>query len=470
VNPTLTPRGYRGHGGGMAAYVEAPVEFRGTTNQVAGLWPWIAGSGIPSVGVPIGRDIFSGSAVHCDPHSWFTRAALLAAPTCLILGRPGLGKSSLITRMCIGLSGFGVTPVILGDLKGEHVALVEALDGNVVRLGRGQGSLNVIDQGVSMAAAARLTGQARQHLLADSLGRRLNMLGALVELNRRGAVTDLEEAVLVAALRLLDERHQPGEAVIDDLIAVLEEGPDQVRHVTLSRDRDERYRDAVDPIEASLLALTDGALGDVFARHTSVPIDLTRPLCVELASIGESDTKLAAAALLATWTAGFASIDARHALADAGLEEPANFFCVLDELWRVLQASEHMAARVRALTRLNRQSGTSLAMVTHSLADLSGGLAERAGYVVSFGVPSSELDALETIVGLSQKERDLLVGWASPPTFNVELGRESDPPGRGKALIKIAQRPGVAVDIQLTQAEKDLHNTNARWQMQGVTQ
>ena len=72
-----------------------------------------------------------------------------------------------------------------------------------------------------------------------------------------------------------------------------------------------------------------------------------------------------------------------------------------------------------------------------------------------------------SVVGLSQKERDLLVGWASPPTFNVELGRESDPPGRGKCLVKIAQRPGCAVDIQLTQAEKDLHNTNARWQMQG---
>jgi hypothetical protein len=233
--------------------------------------------------------------------------------------------------------------------------------------------------------------------------------------------------------------------------------------VTLSRERDDRYREAVDPLEVSLLALTDGALGDAFAHRTTVPLDLSKPLCVELASIGEADTKLAAAALLATWSTGFAAIDARHALADAGKAPPANYFVALDEMWRVLQASEHMASRVQALTRLNRQSGTSLAMITHSLSDLSGGLADRAGYVVSFGVPTSELAALETIVGLSQRERALLVGWSSPPSFNPETGREAEPPGRGKCLVKVAHRAGIAVDVQLTQAERDLHNTNHRW-------
>jgi len=32
-----------------------------------------------------------------------------------VLGKPGLGKSSLIRRMAIGLCGFGVQPLIFGD-------------------------------------------------------------------------------------------------------------------------------------------------------------------------------------------------------------------------------------------------------------------------------------------------------------------------------------------------------------------
>lgn len=465
---TAPHRGYKGNGGGAAAFVEAPPEFVATSAQLAGLFPFSVGSTAPTVGTPIGRDLYTGTSVCCDPLSWFTRSQLLATPTVLVVGSPGRGKSSLLTRWTIGFTAAGVVSII-ADVKGEHVAVIEALGGNVVRLGRGTGSLNVLDPGPAMVAAHRLTGEPRRRLIADSLARRLNTLGGLIELNRRGPVTETEQAVLVAALRVLDTVHSPANAVLADLIALLEEGPEEIRRVTLARASDRRYRQATDGLASSVLALTEGALGDVFARRTSVEIAVDRPLCLDLSSIGESDTRLAAATLLAAWSAAFSAIDAAHSLADAGLAPPRNFFVALEELWRIVgrseggDASEHMAARVNALTRLNRQSGTALALVTHSVNDLSGGLAERAAFVVAFGMPASEVTALDGIVELTQRERALLTSWSSPPSWSAD-GTAQSFPGRGKCLIKVGGK-GIACSIELTPAERALHDTNQRFEM-----
>jgi hypothetical protein len=124
-------------------------EWRGTTVQVCGLWPFAVGTGTPMVGVPIGRNIMSGATLCCDPISWFQRANLISNPSMFVLGKPGLGKSTITRRMATGLSGFGVQPFILGDLKPDYVDLVEALGGQVITLGRGRGHINVLDPGQS---------------------------------------------------------------------------------------------------------------------------------------------------------------------------------------------------------------------------------------------------------------------------------------------------------------------------------
>ena len=125
--------------GAAAALVPAVREYRGTTVQVCGLWPFSSGTSSPMIGVPLGRHEETQATVCCDPISWFQRARLISNPSAFILGKPGLGKSTLVRRMFLGLSGQGVHPLVLGDLKGEHVDAVEALGGQVIRLGRGRG-------------------------------------------------------------------------------------------------------------------------------------------------------------------------------------------------------------------------------------------------------------------------------------------------------------------------------------------
>lgn len=475
IDPKPGFRGFTRRGGGRASYVEMPSEWRGTTVQVCGLWPFGAGSGTPMMGVPLGRELTTGAAMCCDPISWFQRANLIHNPSALVLGKPGLGKSTLIRRMVLGLVGQGVFPMVLGDLKPDYVDLVRAMGGQIIKLGRGLGSLNVLDPGETAAAAAKLPEQARAKLVADAHGRRLNMVAALVMVLRGGPIADTERTVINAALRVLDERH-PGVPVLPDLIRVIDEGPERLRSVTLARGDEAKYRAAVDPLHASLLGVLDGPMGETFARHTTTAIDLDNPggVCIDISGIDDSDAELQAAVLLACWSDGFGAVEAAHALADEGLAPRRLFFVVLDELWRVLRSGRGLVDRVDGLTRLNRQRGTGQVMITHTMADLlsladqadrlkAKGFAERAGMVICGGLPQAEMPLVNEVVRLSSIEQRMIVDWSTPPSWNPDVKQDSEPPGRGRFLVKVGGRPGIPFKVELTSAEMNVNDTNKRW-------
>ncbi|MGI5224371.1 ATP/GTP-binding protein [Actinoallomurus sp. CA-142502] len=468
-------RGFTGRGGGRASFVEMPPEWRGTTVQVCGLWPFGAGSGTPMVGVPLGRQLITGTALCCDPISWFQRANLIHNPSALVLGKPGLGKSTLVRRMVVGLAGYGVFPMVLGDLKPDYADLIRAMGGQVIRLGRGLGSLNVLDPGATASVAARLPEPARARLTAEAHGRRLNIVSALVTIVRGAPIADTERTILNAALRVLDERHQ-GVPVLPDLIRVIDEGPERVRAVTLSRGNEDRYRRASDPLHASLLGLLDGPMGETFAHQTTTPLQLDNPggVCIDISGIDDADAELQAAVLLACWSDGFGAVEAMHALADEGMAPQRHFFVVLDELWRVLRSGRGLVDRVDALTRLNRQRGLGQVMITHTMADLlaladhadrlkAKGFAERAGMVICGGLPQAEMPMVNEVVRMSSIEQRMIVDWSTPPSWDPTLNQDNEPPGRGKFLVKVGGRPGIPFKVELTAVEADVNDTNKRW-------
>lgn len=473
---TLTARGYRGPGGGRASYVEAPPEWRGTSVQVCGLYPWIVGGGSPAIGVPTGRNISTGETVCFDPVSWFTVAKLLNNPSEFVLGLPALGKSTFIRRQVIGLAGMGVVPLILGDLKPDYVDVTRALGGQVIRLGRGVGSLNVLDVGALDQAADRMPAVEGARLREEAHGRRVNMVSALIVIGRDRPIDDHERAVLSEAIRVLSRRHQ-GVPVLRDLVQVLNEAPPSVREVALDRGDLDRYWRAVQPLQKSLVSLLDGPYGQVFANPTSERIRLDSPaVTVDVSGISANDNALKAAVLLACWSEGFGAVEGANALADAGVAPQRRFFIVLDELWSVLRAGEGLVDRVDELTRLNRQEGVAQAMITHSLADLRAlrnendrekarGFIERAGAVICGGLPNQELNDLAEVVSLTKTERQMVSSWSTPPGWQAR----SEPPGRGKFLIKVGQRPGIPVQVELTEAERasGVHDTNKRWTTDG---
>ncbi|MFL1376273.1 MULTISPECIES: ATP/GTP-binding protein [unclassified Nocardiopsis] len=468
------PRGWTSYGAGESTIVEMAPEWRGTTVQVCGLWPFSVGSGTPMVGVPIGRNIMTGATLCCDPISWFQRANLISNPSMFVLGKPGLGKSTITRRMATGLSGYGVQPFILGDLKPDYVDLVEALGGQVISLGRGQGHLNVLDPGQASEELHRLPADARTKLMADVHGRRLTMVTALLTIMRSAPVSDREETILDRALKVLDERHE-GTPVLSDLLKCIQDAPDAVRQVALDRGSLTRYQEVTDHLEASLIGLVGGGrLGETFSRPTTTPMKRDRPVVFDVSGIDDTEMDLQAAVLLACWSTGFATINLSHALADAGLEPRRHYFVILDELWRALRAGHGMVDRVDALTRLNRQRGVGMAMISHTMSDLMSlpseedrnkakGFVERSGMVVCGGLPRAEMPMLSSVIPFSLAEQEMLGSWQDPPAWDSHAGTESAPPGRGKFLVKVGGRPGIPVQVQLTEAEKSINDTNKLW-------
>ena len=485
VRPTRpSSRGWGGRGGGASQYLQAPDMWRGTTVQVCGLWPFAIGTGSPMIGVPLGRHIHSGATVCCDPISWFQRAKLISNPSVFILGLPGLGKSRTAARMAGGLAGFGTMPLILGDLKPDYVDLIQAMGGQVIRLGRGRGFLNVLDPGESVEAAQRLraagfTAQAEE-VEADAHGRRLTIVSALLTILRKQPPTDVEESILDQAIRLLDQRASTNRGnsavpVLADLLQIVQDGPPALREVAVDRGDFDEYQRLTRGLEQSLMSLTRGGrLGETFSRPTTNPMRRDSPVVYDISGFKETDVDLRAAALLACWSSGFATVNVAHALADAGLEPQRHYFLILDELWQALRSGSGMVDRVDALTRLNRQFGVGMAMITHTMNDLlslpteedrmkAAGFVERSGMVICGGLPEAEMPKLTSVIRLSQVEQAMLQGWSSPPTFDAKTGRETEPPGRGKFLIKVGGRPGIPVRVQLTEVELATSDTNRLW-------
>ncbi len=468
-------RGIKAAGGGYDPFVEPALEWRASTMQACGLYPFAVGGESPMVGVPLGRNLLTGATVCCDPLSWFRPARILPTPSAFVLGLPALGKSTLVRRQLIGLAARGVTAICAGDLKPDYADVVRALGGQVIQMGRGRGSINPLDPGTLADAACRLVGQPAHQLREEAHARRLNMVQALLAMIRGQRGTDTERAVLSAALRLLIGSHRADRPpVLADLVQMLDQGPDPVRLPTLDRGDDDTYRSVVDPLQRSLIALIDGELGAVFAGQTSTRLSLDSPaVCVDVSGLAGHDETLTAAVLLATWNETYGTVWAANALADAGVAPQRHTLVVLDELWRVLSAGPGMVDRINFLGRTNRQDGVGQIAITHTIADLNAlelaqdrakarGFIERSALLMLGGLPMHELDEIDAgIVRLTGAEKALVSSWHTP----TSIARNTAPPGRGKFLLKVANRPGIPVQVLLTDAEirADVHNTDKRW-------
>lgn len=478
----ITSRGGPGRGGGRAAFVPVPLEWQGTTRQVAGLYPWSVPGRLPTIGVPTGRHQLGAGVVCFDPASWF-RAGLIANPSVLVLAKPGLGKSTLVDHWAIGLAALGYRILVPGDTKPDHVDMTRALGGTVQTIQRAGGAaLNPCDPGGMGRAAAAIGGHAGEVLLHEAIGRGATAVHSLVQLIREGApVRDHERAALTTAMRLLyTGGHHPGRPgtggrrapSLPDLVDVLGERPDEVRAVVLARGGDDDYDALVDPLRRSLLALLAGPYGNVFSRPVDRSDIDTPALAIDTSAIKAGDPGYLAAVLVGAWSEAYGRVETAQALASAGLAPRRQHVIVLDELWRVLRAGRGagMADRVNELTRLNRTDGVCQIMVTHGVRDLSSGrdqqvegIEHRAGALVLGGVPRQEIDALAGVVTLTDSEAAELVSWSS----TADLDPRTRPPGSGKFLIKHSPtEPGIPVDVLLTPTEVAWggQNSNRAWQ------
>jgi hypothetical protein len=451
---------------GRAVHVTAAPEFQATSTQVCGLFPYVAGSGSPTVGTPVGRHQLFGDVVCLDPLAWL-RAGLVVNPGEFILGQPGTGKSTLAKRQITGAVATGTTAIILGDTKPDYTFLTEHLGGQVIRIGRGLDRINPLDSGPLGNPLQRMGGADARALRWEVRSRRLSLLMALCTLIRESRITNAEEVVLGRAVDLLDTRSLSAQPTVKDVLAVIEEGPDILRSAARA-DTLADYRDRVAGLSFTLDLLATGSLAGCFDQPTSRPINLDAPaVSVDISRVGAAGDKLLTAAMLCVWSYGFGMVDAAAALAEQHLVPRRSYLAVMDELWRALRGAPGLVEYADALTRLNRAKGMGTIMITHSLADLDAlateadrakarGFAERCAITVMGGLPPRELARLHEITPLTGPEQELVTSWSAPDSWQPGARH----PGRGKYLIKTGDRLGIPVELSLVGIEHALYDTD----------
>lgn len=497
-------RGFRGAFSGRMSAVSSPGVTQTSTNYGCGFNPWVVGATAPAVGVPLGVHAQTGQDVSGDVLSWF-RAGIIGNPSAFVLSLPGLGKSTVIRKQFIGAVAQGHVPIVAGDIKGEYVAVTDAMEtpagrrGQVIRLGHGHGHLNPLAAG----ALGEAIPVMRAHLdelhargedstqLAEAIteteesvhSRQVTMVVALAELIRGRPLADFEGLVVSTSLRAMREESLfsfVSPPLLRDLIDYIRSGNEGLRRALFVEDEAE-YRRTVQTLVQTLESLTDGVMGQVFADHTTTKIDLDAPaICIDVSAIARGDQALKAGVLLACWSDAYGAMEAAHVLADCGLAPQRYFLAILDEMWATLGAGAGMVQRVDELTRLNRVDGTGLLMITHTGRDLETlpnevdvktamGFIERAGMVICGGLPGGELDRLKGVLQFTDAEAAMITAWSKgAPIERTEVRERQKPPlGRGKFMLKPSKdgTAGIPIQVLLTATEHEtaIHDTNVRF-------
>ncbi|MFY0407936.1 ATP/GTP-binding protein [Solicola sp. PLA-1-18] len=481
---SMGPRGWRGAGGGAWNVLPVPPSYRGTSVQVCGLWPFSGGSGRPVVGVPVGHDLTTGTTVCCDPINFF-RHGLISSPSMLVLGLQGLGKSSWTVRQILGLADQGVTPLVLGDMKAEYVQVIRAIGGSVIRVGDTE-RINVLDPGAMGDAADRIGGEAGDVLREQAIDRSVTLVTALVQIVRRQPLEDWENTLVTRGIRQLVTAHRAAGQLpptLPDLARLMVNPDDQMIRAALAGDRAE-FLSSTKRLARSLEALLDGAIGRTFSGQTTNRIDLDAPgVVVDVSAIRRHSDDVKAAIMLATWSEGYASVEAANALAEAGKAPQKHYLMVMDEMWEMLRIEgAGLVDKLDGLTRLNRNDGVGNIFITHSLKDMESmtsaadarkarGFAERSSIVVTAGLAMDDLRALSEVKRMSEVEMRTVASWSTPAGWKQPMIRDpltgitrpAPPPGAGKVLIKVGERAGIQTQVKLTGAELAMHDTNTRW-------
>lgn len=462
--PTLarTDHGFAGRGGGRMPHVRRPTEFRGTTAQIPGLYPFSVGANAPISGAPVGNHLETAQPVGFDQLSWFLDGDM-TAPSTMVFGLNGFGKSTLNRRIAQYDLAIGVSPMVMGDLKPDMSPMFHAIneasrhqyDGvdplQISEVGFGGGKMNPLSVGSFGAIISRLGPEARATAEVELRRRQVVSLCSLLQILRGTEFEAHEETLVEAAIDVL--YHSAGNSfslkkppLPEDVLRVLKEAPqgltdalgrkakypalieaagaDIWRTAELQWDK---YAELTERLRQSLDLIVRGPFGTMFNHQTTTPIDTdARGVCVDISKVPSGDTKLRAAVLLTCWSDGFSAVEATHLLSDHGLTTPRLFDLFVDEFSLVLGLGHGMVRRVDEVTRVQRTKGTGTCFTTHTIKDLTAfdsqedrsralGFFERARAKVFFPLPQSEAVLLDGLVSLNEMERNSLAEWASAP-------------------------------------------------------
>ncbi|MEU0529197.1 hypothetical protein [Amycolatopsis tolypomycina] len=462
--PVPPARGWAVRGGGRDHHVGTATVWQGTTTQLAGLFPFVGGSGSRVRGVPIGHDLHTHEPVGLHPGGWL-EAGLTTNTGLWCQAQPGVGKSAIAKRLGLGLCAMGWTMFVAADIKGEYSPLVDRLGGTVIKVGRGHDAINPLDPGPLRQLLGTVAAGRQRDALRESIrARQTALLEGLLLLELDRPPTPAERNLVSRALDLASVSSPDGQPTIPEVRTVLDQAPQALLDAARVGGDIQGYFDLMRQVLSALDLLVDGPLRGLFDRRSTARLDPSSPATsLDISSLDEETDQIVAAAMLCSWAWGSGMIEARQAGAGR------NILWIQDEAWRALRAGPGLVERSDRMTRLNRHKGVASLYLTHSMDDLEAlptaedrakarGIAARCAIHIYGGLPATELGSLA--VDLSSREADMLASWQSAGTW-VPGQRH---PGRGLYLLKAGQRAGLPVRMRLTARELELYNTDGAFQ------
>lgn len=400
----------------MSLFQTEPLAL--TTLDSCSAFVWQRQRALPARGIVLGIDHLAGRARFAyDPWTLY-EDGVIRAPSALVMGQIGNGKSTLVKAYCRRQIIAGRQAFIL-DPKGEYGPFAAMMDLPTIALRPGgQLRVNPLDPGPLGAADEDGRTALRQ--------RRIGLVRALLASSIGREPTPAESAALDAAIDDGDARHGSNLLLGHVVEAMMTPTDEMARSLAISRPA---LTDAIRDGAYGLRRLVRGDLAGMFDGPTNIALRLDgRGIVVDLSAVYGSDALGPVMAASSTWLMQAIATSSRQRV------------LVLDEAWAVLR-NPTVTAWLQATNKLARSLGVSLVIVMHRLSDLgaqadagSASAAQAKGLLadsetqVILHQPEAEADNLARALALSPREIEIV---STLPPF-MALWRI----GRHRALVE----------------------------------
>jgi hypothetical protein len=324
-----------------------------TSQQIAGIYPFVADAGLGHRGPIVGVDLNADALWHFSPWEAYVDSTERGAfsTNILVLGAYRAGKSAAVKTLVTRSLAFGHQAVVPSDPKGEWVTVADAIPGGVViRVGDGSAArLNPLDRGPRRADAS---DEQHENMVRQ---RRIATLVSLIEMALGGArLTAVEHAAIHEAL----ERSIRVSGDNPTLRGVYEQLGDLVR----DSHTDFRLADGAVQPRFVLRRFVDGDLSGLFEDESTVAFDADAPIVVVDTSELFSRSELVAQLTQVCTTAWIQAV-----VSDRSSRRTR--YLVREEGWRDMTSLASLQMFQQWL-KLSRHYGISNVVILHKMGDL----------------------------------------------------------------------------------------------------
>ena len=376
-----------------------------TSQHIAGIYPFVADSGLGHRGPILGVDLNADALWHFSPWEAYvdTTERGTFSTNILVLGAYRGGKSATVKTLVTRSIAFGHQVVVPSDPKGEWVAVAEAIPGGrVIRLGGGTGTrLNPLDRGPRRTDT---TDEQHEQMVHQ---RRIGTLIALIEMTLGGRLTAVEHAAILDALDRCITRtgdHPTLRGVYEEL-----------GH--LAGDTEAAFRAAEGAIQPRfvLRRFVEGDLSGLFEDASTVEFDQDAPIVVtdtsELFARGDLAAQLTQVCSTAWIQAVISDRAARRTR-----------YVVREEGWRDMTSLASLQMFQQWL-KLSRHYGISNIVILHKMGDLDAvGDADSLERSLAYSIVGDIENKF--IFRVNHQEQAALRARLNLPAPHVEMARQ----------------------------------------------